>query len=172
MCDPTAIALSGIAIKVGSELLDAKNQNKQSKQNTRDARISQAIQFNDINARVEQEKLAAGQEIEVAERQTRTAVSTARVAAGEAGVEGASVDALLADIGVEGSMYAQDVRLNQKMITGQLEREKLGIAATTQGRINSMPMANPWATALRIGGAALGTAAQLQSHRPPPNRKP
>lgn len=161
MCDPTVLALSSLAIKTAGNLGAAAAQNNAADANKKSAIASEAGSINDINLRETQEKQAAGQQIEAAQRQTRTAVSSARLSAGEAGVSGASVDALLSDIGAKGSTYAGDVKLNLQNTNDQLERQKLGIYSQTQDRINSVQKSNPFATALTIGGSAIGTLTQL-----------
>lgn len=167
MCDPMTLAIGSIAIGVGGEVLQAKAQNKASKQNSAEARIAETLQVNDINLRETQEKAAASQDLVAGERQTTTALSSARVSAGEAGVAGASVDALLNDIGNEGSTFAQTVRLNTKNTISQLERNKLGVAAQAESRINSVPKANVFASALRIGGIVTAGASQILDRRAP-----
>lgn len=165
MCEPFTIAAATLAI--GSTVVDHIGQNKASKTNRKEARIAEALQINDINLRSTQEKAAASQDIQGAERQTTTALSSARVSAGEAGVAGASVDALLADIGNEGSAFTQTVKLNTKNTLAQLQRQKLGVAAQTRSRINSVPKASLFATGLRIGATALDAASTIQSRKAP-----
>lgn len=167
MCDPTVLALGSLVINSVGDIAGAEAQNTNAEANKKAAIASQVGQINDINLRQTQEKQAAVQEITAAQRQTTTALSSARLSAGEAGVKGASVDALLTDIGAQGSTYTQDVQLNQANTQAQLERQKQGVYAQTQDRINSVQSANPLATALKIGGNVIGTATQLQSRKPP-----
>lgn len=167
MCDPISLSIGALALGAGNAVVDHIGQNKASKENKKQARIAEALEINSINLRGTQEKAAASQDIVAAERQTTTALSSARLAAGEAGVAGASVDALLADIGNEGSAFTQTVKLNTKNTLAQLEREKLGVGAKTQSRINSVPKANPFATALRIGTAAVDFGTALNRRKAP-----
>lgn len=167
MCDPLTLTLGGVALGVGGELMSAHAQNKASKENEKEARIAEALDINGINLRQTQEKAAASQDIQGAERQTAATVSAARVAAGEAGVAGASVDALMQAIGNEGSAYTETVRLNTKNTLNQLDQEKLGAASRARSRINSVPKANPFASALRIGAIGLNAATQIADRRPP-----
>lgn len=164
---PAALALGSLALNSAGELLGASAQRKNADANKKAAISSQVNQINDVNLRQTQEQQAAAQEIEAAQRQTRTALSSARLTAGEAGVSGVSVDALLNDIGAEGSTFTQDVKLNAANTNAQLERQKLGIYAQTQDRINGVQPSNPWATALKIGGSVIATATQLQSRKTP-----
>lgn len=167
MCDPTAIALGSFALNVGGDVLNHNAQNKAATANAQQARAAETRQINDVNVRELQEKQAASQQLEAAARQTTTALSSARLSAGEAGVTGVSVDSLLNTIGAEGSTAAQNVKLNQDNTIQQLERQKLGISAEADSRVASMPKSNPFALALRIAGSGIGLATQLQGRQPP-----
>lgn len=167
MCDPTVLALSSFAIKTAGAIGSAAAQNQNYEKNKTAAIGAETSSVNDINLRETQEQQAAGQQLEAAQRQTRTALSSARVSSGEAGVSGVSVDALLTDIGAKESVYSEDVKLNAKMTQDQLERQKLGIYAQTQDRINGQTKANPFATGLNIAGGAIGALSQLTTQAPP-----
>lgn len=167
MCDPTALALGSFALNVGGDILNHNAQKKAAFANEQQARAAETRQINDINVRELQEKQAASQQLEVAARQTTTALSSARLSAGEAGVSGVSVDALLSTIGAEGSTAAQNVKLNTDNTVQQLERQKLGVSAEADSRVASMPKANPFALALRIAGQGVGFATQMQSRQAP-----
>lgn len=161
------MSIASLAIKSAGDIGDYMAQKKNSQANKAAAIASQVGQVNDINLRELQEKQAASQEIEAASRQTKTVLSQARLSASEAGVSGASVDALLNDIGAENSTYTGDVQQNLSNTQAQLERQKQGVYAQTQDRINSAPAPNPFALALRIGGGIIGTAATFASRRDP-----
>jgi hypothetical protein len=167
VCDAVTMGLASLAIKTAGDVGDYIAQKRNAKANKDAAIASQVGQVNDINLRELQEKQAASQEIQAAERQTKTVLSSARLSASEAGVSGVSVDALLNDIGAESSTYKQDVAENLSNTQAQLERQKQGVYAETQSRINSVQSPNPFALALRIGGGIIGTAAQFQSRKDP-----
>lgn len=169
---PIALALGSLALNSVGDLMGASAQNRNAARNKSAAIASETNQINDVNLRQTQEQQAASQELVAAQRQTRTALSSARLSSGEAGVSGNSVDALLTDIGAQSSTYTQDVKLNEAQRLAQLDSTKTGIYAQTQDRINSVQPANPWATALRIGGSAVGTLASLQSRVPPSDGAP
>jgi hypothetical protein len=102
-----------------------------------------------------------------ADRQARKADALARVSAGEAGVTGASVDALVNDISAEASAFKVAQEQNLDMTITQLQREKVSEQAQARNRINSVPAANPFATGLTIAGMGLDFAAGQISRRPP-----
>jgi hypothetical protein len=167
VCDATLLTLGSFALKVGGDVANHIAQNKSARANEVEARAAETRQINDINVREMQEKQAASQQIEAAARSTRTALSSAQLSAGEAGVTGASVDALLNTIGAEGSTATQNIKLNQENTNQQLERQKLGVSAEADSRVNSVPKSNPFALALRIAGAGVGLATQFQSRATP-----
>lgn len=166
MCDPTTIALTGLGLGIAGDIMDSHAQNDASKKNERAAKEAAKVDIGAINLREAQENRAAMQQIEEADRQTKTVVGQAHVSAAEAGVSGNSVDALMQQIQAQGSLLKSDIGLNKNNTISQLEREKAGIAATAQSRINAVPRANPFATALRIGGRVVSTAGQLQQRKP------
>jgi len=168
---PVLLALAGMGLKIGGDVLGAQAQNKAAKQNAIDARLAETMQLNDVNARSAQEQLAAGQQIDQVQRQATTVAASAVTSAGEAGVEGNSVNALMQSVSAESSRIAGTIQLNQKLAQQQLDREKLGIAAQADSRVNAVPGANPWATALKIGGDVIGTAGQLYGMRAPSSNK-
>ncbi len=117
--------------------------------------------------RVQQDRQAAANEISEVARQSRRAQATGTVSAGEAGVAGKSVQAVLDDFERQELFYATNVRSNQEWrednIADQLEAVRIG----TQGRIEDlqfMPAQRPsfLGAALRIGG----TIASLYAMRP------
>lgn len=166
MCDPTTIALTGLGLGIAGEIAGHQAQNSASKANEKAAKEAAKVDIGAINLRETQEGQSAMQQLEEAERQTKTVAGQARVSASEAGVAGVSVDALLNQIQAEGSLLKSDIGLNKQNTIAQLEREKLGVAATAQSRINAVPRANPFATALRIGSRVVDTAGQFARRKP------
>lgn len=154
-------------MNVGGEVLGARAQNKAAAANKAEARKAMRQGISDTNLRQTQETMAASQQVQETQRSTMSAVASAQVSAAEGNVTGASVSALLNDIGAEGSNIAQTIVANKDMTLAQLERQKLGIYADADSRANAVPKANPFASALRIGGYALNTASQLQTRKAP-----
>ena len=74
------------------------------------------------------------------QRAANAAKATAQVAAGEAGVAGLSVDALLGDIVRQETENKQDILTTQdfQQRQRQLDREGIGITATSQ--VNQLPL--------------------------------
>lgn len=139
-------------------------------------------------------RLSARQSIMASTRAAAIADGQARVSAGAAGVAGSSVDALLGDIartsdatqvGVTQELATSQGNINTNLVTAQRNiRSNLAMSSEQraleleqqvnqrQSRINSVtnlpvaPGANPWATALQIGGAVVDFSKYLPTRKP------
>ena len=162
MCDPaTAMMVAGTAAQYYGQEQQAKSQDAFNSQRqalgTERALQNYRLQTSQAYKRIQQEREATGQEIREVSRQSRRAQSTGAVSAGEAGVTGKSVDAMLDDFERQELMYQTDLKRNQEWkeenIADQLEAVRIG----TQGHIEDlqfMPAQRPsfLGAALRIGG--------------------
>jgi hypothetical protein len=167
VCDPISIIEgASLAIEIGSSVAGASAQNKASKANKAAAQQAMQDTWKDISLREVQEQDATGQTIMQADRQARSADAVARVSAGEAGVAGASVDALVGDISAQASAFKMTQERNLDMTITQLQREKVGAKSAAQSRINAVPKANPFATGLQIASAGVNFANTLVSRKP------
>ena len=160
MCDPgSAIAGVSLALSVGSSIASAKAQNKQAKQNAAEA----------IRARNEDFRALGLQESQLQEQTTetilqnhRTAVNAdaqARLSAGAAGVAGASIDAILADISSQESTADVQAQRNEQAQIVQIQQEKRGTAVGATNRIAAVQPSNPLAVGLTIGAGVLDFAS-------------
>jgi len=112
------------------------------------------------NLRLQQEQEAGSQQIQQKQRDALKAAATAKTAAGEAGVGGISVDALLADYYRTESQYRESVRTNIDNVGQQVFAQNKGIFAQTKDRINSAassitPQPSIFGAGLSIAGGAL-----------------
>ncbi len=162
MCDPVAgLAIATFVIGAGSEIAGARAQGKAAKE-TRKAAIESAHQtwtdlgFEQAEA-IEAEFLDTLQ-VTGAATQAR---SEARVAAGEGGVAGTSVETLLTDFDRKASEYATQSGRNLDRTLAQLQREKQGADRLRARRIKAARGPNPFAVALRIGGKVLGAGPDV-----------
>jgi hypothetical protein len=114
-----------------------------------------------------QEQVAAAQRIQASTKKAREARSTARVSAGEAGVAGLSVDALINDLTREEADYrfanTQQLQMNDVNRTLQLQDAGLGFTNNLL-RINK-PIEQPdyLGTALSGAQTGLSTYSALKS---------
>lgn len=105
-----------------------------------------------------QEEVAAAQKINESARKAREARATARVSAGEAGVAGLSVDALINDLTREEAEYSfasqQQLQMNDVGRTMQLQNAGLGFT-NNMLRINK-PIEQPDYLGAALSGAQTG----------------
>ena len=105
-----------------------------------------------------QEEVAAAQRIQESTRKAREARATARVSAGEAGVAGLSVDALINDLTREEANYnfatQQQTQMSDVNRTMQLDQAGLGFT-NNMLRINR-PIEQPNYLGAALGGAQTG----------------
>ena len=164
MCDPGTIAVA--ALSIGGAILEHKAQNKAAEENKIEALKALRINERDIGARQMEEQMSFAQAATESEVQQLGVEGTTRASAASAGVEGMSVDLLLGDIGRQGANYRESLASQLQVSVDQLQRMKAGATATAQSRINQVPRANPFATALRIGGALAGAHSSLAGKVP------
>lgn len=160
MCDPVV----GTALAIGSALTQFQAQRQQAKAqedyNRRqyDAAVlnrNENLAYN--NAQAEQERQNANQRLDQIEQQRQAQTATARVASGEAGVSGLSVEALLSDI--SGSAGDASTATITNYLRGQqgLDLQRTNINNAARSTVNNLQAVNRpdfLGTALKIGVAA------------------
>jgi len=160
MCDPTtAIAGASLALSAGSAIAGAKAQDKLAKQNAANAIAARNEDFRALGL---QESQLQAQTTETILQNHRTAVNAdaqARLSAGAAGVAGASVDAILADISSQESAADVQAQRNEQAQIAQIQQEKRGTAVGAINRIAAVQPSNPLAVGLTIGAGALDFAS-------------
>lgn len=166
MCDPmSALAMTGTAIQIGSTVMQHAEQETASVDNENAAREQAANSMRLLGLRQEQEKDGTVQTLYQMDLEARRADAMTRVAAGEAGVAGSSVDALLGDIERQRLMADAGIRKNSAAMQDQLNGEKKGVRATRKAQINSVAAPNPYATGIKIGGSVLDASAGAINRR-------
>jgi len=165
VCEPTTLmavsigltAAQGVASYVGQSQM-ASQQAKANAATARSVNESTRINLAQLGIQGQQERDAASQKAQEVQRERLKAEARARVSAGEAGVSGLSVDALLNDYSKEESRYLESLETNMDYNQQQRDLEAQGIVAQGQSRINSMPLPNTpslLGTALQIGAGSL-----------------
>ena len=181
MCEPATISLAlgglaivtsaatGIASYVGqsrqaqadaayqTQLAQARNQ--EILENARLANEAYLRQSEQLNLRQQQESEQASQNIQKGQIDAAKQRATARVAAGEAGVSGLSVESLFADYYRQEDVFKESVRRNREFSHLQAEEDKKGFRAQAEGRIAQVrpylaqPVTHPslMGTVLQIG---------------------
>ncbi|MCB5203179.1 hypothetical protein LH464_11930 [Neorhizobium sp. T786] len=174
MCNPLALLGGALGVLqtgmgfVGAQQ-QAKAQNDMVRENQKAANANLVREYADVQTRQIQEEDATAVQKQDLSREARAARATTMAAAGEAGVAGLSVDALLADVYGKEAMAKDRISQNSGFITQNLSREMDGLKAKAKDRINSMPWAtgpSPFAAALKIGGIGLDSYSSYQKRTP------
>jgi len=180
MCEPATIslALGGLAIATSAatgivsyigqsqqasaqasyqaQLAQARNQ--EILDNARLAQESYLQQAQQLNLRQQQEDEKASQNIQQTRLDAAQARATTRVATGEAGVSGLSVDNLLRDFYRQEDVFNESVRRNRDFSRLQTQEDIKGLQAQAQGRIASV---RPYTPEPVVRPNLLGTALQI-----------
>ncbi|MDR7145555.1 hypothetical protein [Rhizobium sp. BE258] len=184
MCvDP--ISLIGFTISAAStavgfvgESAAADEQNRMYQENAQRANQNARDQMFATQQRMLQEQEAGAAEKINTMKEARAAKATATVAAGESGVNGLSVEALLQEFDGRAASYNDRVDQNTDWTMNQLNAEMKGIRANAEDRINSVQRASKpsfWDAGLRIMGSGLdayNTSYERQQKNPDTRQPP
>lgn len=124
----------------------AEYQEKVHAQNTKIANEAAFNQYRGMQQRISQEREARAMDIMKASRQARQAMGAGRAAAGEGGVAGSSVDALLRDFERSEAEYSYGQMRSQQFREAAMMDQMEAIRSQQQGRILSTlpePVAMP-----------------------------
>jgi hypothetical protein len=149
MCEPATIslALGGLAIVTSAatgivsyigqsqqaaaqaqyQTQVAQARNQEIMDNAKLAQESYLRQAQKLNLRQQQEDEKAGQDIQQTQREAAQARATVRVAAGESGIAGLSVDNLLRDFYRQEDVFNESVRRNRDFSRLQSQQDMLGL---------------------------------------------
>lgn len=159
MCEPTTLAALQVAASVASVVGQQQAVNVQNQANQRQydtIMAARAANINQTNLMQQQEREGAMQKIEENNLKANAAVSTAKVASGEAGVSGLSVNSLLADLGTKQNRFNSSVETNYDRTTEaiNIQRQNVGTNAQSQvAQLKTPAMPDYFGAALRIGNA-------------------
>ena len=161
MCPPIIAVGLGIAqagMQIQGQRQQAKTQAKVQANASTAERQRYLQEVSSMRIQQGQEQVAAAQRIQESTRKAREARSTARVSAGEAGVAGLSVDALINDLTREEASYnfatQQQTQMNDVNRTMQLDQAGLGFT-NNMLRINR-PIEQPNYLGAALSGAQTG----------------
>ena len=148
-----------IASTVGSVVAQSQAASAQADANQRQYQnimAARAANLNQTNLMQQQEREASMQKLEQSNLAARSAASTARVSAGESGISGLSVDALLADIGTKQNRFNSAVETNYDRASGAIANQAENVQINAASQINNLKtpaMPDYFSAALRIGTA-------------------
>jgi len=176
MCSPQAFMVSLASIQGAVQFAGQQRQAKQQEAYQRQAQAAERQRFlqeqTSMRMRQAQEQEAVGRELEQVSRKSQAALARARVSAGEAGVAGASVQALMDDYMRQEAGYRSALLRQQEIgaIGTGLGLEQAGFA-TQQRMIGlSQPIQKPSVLGTILSSAqqaagAYRTGLQIQQAR-------
>lgn len=132
------IAQSAVQYSAAQDQYDA--QMEVQRQNALNASKAAENQYANINIRAQQEDMARNQQQLETNIETAKAASTVEVAAGQGGVSGLSVDAVLRDIYAQQGRNDAALDVNARMSRDYLTGEMKAAEAGGQNQINSVPI--------------------------------
>lgn len=172
MCDPTMMAVGSFAISAVQGIAQyqadqqAYDENEKYRlENIKLAKWNATNEYNQVLTQTSQEQEAAAASKADVAREARSAIATSTVAAGEAGVSGLSVDALLRDQYGQVASVNDRIDQNTDWTTQQLHNEMFGIQSQAVDRARGIRKGTPpslFATGLKIAGAGLGAYGNYQ----------
>lgn len=139
-----------------AQLVQARNQ--EILENARLAQESYLQQAHQLNLRQQQEDERASQSIQQTRQEAAQARAITRVAAGESGVTGLSVDSLLRDFYRQEDSFNESVRRNRDFSRLQNQEDMKGLRAQAQGRVAAV---QPYMPEPIIRPNLLGSALQI-----------
>lgn len=173
MCDPLsmlgfAVGAAQQAFSYAGNVQAANEQNRMYAENAKRANQNARDQMFQTQQRMLQEQEAAANEKIDVEREAREAKATAFTAAGESGVSGLSVDALMAEFDGRAVEHSDRVDQNTEWTLTQLNNEMKGIRFNAEDRINSVQRAAKpsfFDAGLRIAGVGLDSYNSFEDRK-------
>lgn len=160
MCEPTTLAALSVASTVASVYAQQQAADQQEQYNQRqyeNTMRSYAANINQTNLEHMQEREAASQKIESNNLNAAASKAKATVGAGEAGIGGISVGALLDDLSMKQSRYNGSVITNYQNAEMALDNQRQNIHANASSTINGLK--TPQAPNYLAAGLQIGTTA-------------
>lgn len=181
MCGPAAIPIAALvisAVGTGAAYYSADQQAKQEhdfnsasiNEGSKLARQSFDLEQQQLQEQQRQDDEAASQKDQQIQKEAAQAKATARVAAGEAGVAGLSVDSLLADFDNQEAISRGALKRQSEWTRSQRRVDQLGSRAGQMQHLSGLrraPSMGPSlaVAGLQIAGAGLDTASTISQRR-------
>lgn len=158
MCEPVSMStlfLTTLGISAASTAAGAIGQQQQYNANAANAAQSLKLQNRQTNYGIQQQEAADSRNAQQTQTDMLKAAATAAASAGENGVSGNSVDALIQDYHAAEGRHFANLQTQQQWNRQQADVQKLGQVATAQRQVNSVSKPTFVGTALRIGAGGL-----------------
>jgi hypothetical protein len=148
------LSVASTVAGVEGQRQQAKAQNAYNNQQAKNAMEAYKANIAQTNLKQSQEHAAATQKINENNRAAEAAKATALVSAGESGISGLSVDALLANLSGEQARYNESVNQNYQNASMAIDNQRTNAQVEAASQINSLktPQSPDYlGAALRIG---------------------
>jgi len=161
MCPPIIAAGLGIA-SMGAQVMGQRQMAKTQAKVQKNASIAERQRYlqevSSMRVQQGQEQVAAAQRVNESARKAREARATARVSAGEAGVAGLSVDALINDLTKQEAEFnfATQQQLQMNDVGRSMQLENAGLSFTNNMLRINKPIEQPNYLGAALSGAQTG----------------
>lgn len=155
----SAFEVGTAAVSVASAAGAAQAQSEANQLAKESAMEARNANYDQLAAMAQQENAAAAQQIQENQIEALKSTATAEVAAGESGVTGLSVDALLADMWGKSARFEDNVNQNLEAKQQQIQFELDNANRSYQSTVNSLPAVqkpNYLGAALKAGSGIYG----------------
>lgn len=162
MCDPVTLTVLTVASTAATFIgqKQAADAQEAANQQSRNLVIqNQRLQIRALQNQEDEDSRQAGEALRDNAQAADAAAATARVAAGESGVSGLSIDALLGDIVRQESENRFDIQSTQDFRQRQRELDREGVGITATSQVNQLPLVNepdPFAAILTAASSSFG----------------
>ena len=156
MCNALALSVASTVAGVYGQQQQAKAQQAYNDQQAKNAMEAYKANLAQTNLMQSQEHAAATQKVNENNRAAEAAKAKALVSAGESGISGLSVDALLANLSGEQARYNESVNQNYENASMAIDNQRTNAQVNAASQINSLktPQSPDYlGAALRIGTA-------------------
>lgn len=160
MCGPGALAFSSFMIGAVQSVAEYQAQEDQYEQNKKNSIAAFEDRQRALNHQTSQERDIAALDKFDNSLQAREHRATSAVAAGEAGISGLSIDALMRDISGTEGRYNSRVDTQTDWTVGSLEQDKRTASTVAKSRIDSVSKPSLLGTGLKIGAAGVSSYAE------------
>ena len=161
MCPPVVAVALGVAqagMQIQGQRQMAKTQAEVQRRASAAERQRYLHEVSSMRIQQGQEQVAAAQRLSASARKAMEARATARVSAGEAGVAGLSVDALINDLTRQEAEYSFNVQKQTQMsdVNRQLQLRDAGLGFTNNMLRINKPIEQPNYLGAALSGASTG----------------
>ena len=162
MCDPVTIAATMAVAQTATTVIGQQQMAKTQAEVQRRASAAERQRYlhevSSMRIQQGQEQVAAAQKMSESARKATEARATARVSAGEAGVAGLSVDALINDLTRQEAEYSFNVQKQTQMsdVNRQLQLRDAGLGFTNNMLRINKPIEQPNYLGAALSGAQTG----------------